>query len=405
MHELTVLVACRQPHTDDILELRAALISGGAAIVVASHNDIMGGLHDELIPQLVLMEARFSPEEVAELRARLNRAGHGPTPVVFCGSDHSPLDRHLALGMDYLVPPFSPDLVLNRLLTCRERHQLTTAAGEEEVLRLLRTERDLQIGREIQQGFLPAELPSPAGWDVAVRFEPAREVAGDFYDGFDMVNGRRLAYLVADVCDKGVGAALFMALIRSLLRHTARQRWAGALTPAMLHGPDLRLYPELGAAPLLAAVHGTNDYMVENHMRQAYFATLFFCVLDPASGAVTYINGGHNPPVVTRAGGGHELLQPTGPAVGLWPDALFEIGGTVLRPDDTLFAYTDGVTEAMDESGTMFTLGRLVDLLATGVDDGAEEIIERVHARVLAHMGSADQHDDITMLAIRRNGS
>jgi phosphoserine phosphatase RsbU/P len=404
MRELTVLVACRQPHTDDILELRAALISGGAAIVVASHDEIMDGAHDELLPQLVLMEARFSPEEVAGLRAQLNRRGNTPTPVVFCGPDHSPLDRHLALGMDYLVPPFSPDLVLNRLLTCRERHELTTAAGEEEVLRLLRSERDLQIGREIQQGFLPAELPSPDGWDVAVRFEPAREVAGDFYDGFDIVNGRRLAYLVADVCDKGVGAALFMALIRSLLRHTARQRWAGALTPAMLNGTDLRLYPELGAAPLLAAVNGTNDYMVENHGRQAYFATLFFCVLDPASGSVSYINGGHNPPVVTRSGGGHELLQPTGPAVGLWPDATFEIGGTVLGPDDTLFAYTDGVTEAMDEAGDMFTMDRLVGLLDSAPPD-AGQIIERVYEHVLAHMGRADQHDDITMLAIRRNRS
>ena len=101
---------------------------------------------------------------------------------------------------------------------------------------LLKLERDVQIARKIQESFLPGELPQPAGWEIAARFHPAREVAGDFYDSFQLTQGRRVALVIADVCDKGVGAALFMALFRSLYRAYSQQNYSMRWTDVMDEG-------------------------------------------------------------------------------------------------------------------------------------------------------------------------
>jgi sigma-B regulation protein RsbU (phosphoserine phosphatase) len=278
--------------------------------------------------------------------------------------------------------------------------------------RLLRYEQELQIGRDIQRGFLPGLLPCPEGWEVAARFRPARVVAGDFYDGFELVNGRRTAFLVADVCDKGVGAALFMALIRTLLRHTAQQGHVGSLLVSDLQAivrADAsdgsagrpRARPSIGAAPLMAAVRGTNEYLTRNHLEQGYFATLFFAILDPRTGGLIYINGGHNPPVVLRRNGDLEPLHPTGPAVGLLPGSVFKLGDTSLAEGETLFAYTDGVTEARNPQGEFFSEQRMLDLLAQPARS-AKDLLDRMDLAVRRFVGSAEQFDDVTMLALRR---
>src|SRR5207302_7545985 len=131
-------------------------------------------------------------------------------------------------------------------------------------------ERELAIGHEIQLGFLPETIPEPAGWELRAYFRPARQVAGDFYDVFPLPGGR-IAIVLADVCGKGVGAALFMALFRSLFRALAEPQFAAA--SATSEG-------------LRATVQGTNDYIARTHGRANMFATVFFAVLDPASGAV-----------------------------------------------------------------------------------------------------------------------
>jgi phosphoserine phosphatase RsbU/P len=278
---------------------------------------------------------------------------------------------------------------------------------------LLRRERELQVGREIQRGFLPAELPCPDRWEMTARLRPAQLVAGDFYDGFELANGNRTALLIADVCDKGVGAALFMALIRTLLRHTAQHSGAGTLLPSDLdviaavdsghrgNGQDGGPLLATGAAPLLSAVRGTNDYLTSNHLQQGYFATLFFAVLDPATGVLAYLNCGHNPPVVLRRHGEPVRLGPTGPAVGMAPDSTFELRYVTLAEGETLLAYTDGVTEAKDEHGAFFTERRLLDVLREPVRS-ATDLLDRIDASVRDFTQAAEQFDDITMLALRR---
>jgi sigma-B regulation protein RsbU (phosphoserine phosphatase) len=279
---------------------------------------------------------------------------------------------------------------------------------------LLKLERDIQIGRSIQLGFLPASLPQPTGWEIAARFQPAREVAGDFYDAFEMTNGRRLGFLVADVCDKGVGAALFMALFRTLIRSNAQQNtslgWMDPKASSVTESSDWlrgdpsqrrQSLPSIGTGALMHAVSGTNDYIADNHMDQGYFATVFMGVLDPTNGALIYINGGHNPPLLLRADGTIEQLKPTGPAVGMFPGAKFTIAQARLRPGDTLYAYTDGVTDARSPAEEFWGMERIRQHLVGDVAS-AEALVAGIMDDLNTHIGSAAQFDDITMMALRR---
>jgi sigma-B regulation protein RsbU (phosphoserine phosphatase) len=396
--------ANREPGDSTTRELMQALAGCGSQPILCSDADVLAGAHDAFDPDLLLLHAALTPKEVTLVKERWQHLRTPPGVMLFCGSEHALLEPHLENELDVLLPPFVPALVRNRLVLGHQRRCLTRAVNDlDPSLSLLPHERDLRIGRQIQRGFLPADLPCPPGWDVATGFEPACEVSGDFYDGFPMAGGRRTAFLIADVCDKGIGAALFMALMRTLLRYSAQNLWAGALAPFLLPTQPVFLgSPGIGAVPMLAAVRGANHYLTANHLPQAYFVTLFFCVMDPDSGRIIYINAGHNPPVLLRAAGGHRLLRTTGPAVGLWPDAVFTIAGVTLGPGDTLFAYTDGVTEARDPQRDLYGLPRLVSLLGGMPGATADEQVSRVLADVQTHRGRAPASDDITMLALRR---
>ncbi len=286
--------------------------------------------------------------------------------------------------------------------------QSTANAKREEVL--LKLERDIQIGRDIQLSFLPKTLPQVPGWELAAEFEPAREVAGDFYDAFPLNQGRRLGLVIADVCDKGVGAALFMALFRSLIRAFAQQhyslRWMGDEESDFLSSPVAdrrRGIPSTGTTALKNAMTLTNNYIITNHGDTSMFATMFFGVLDPGSGVLTYINGGHCPPWLFNESGVKQRLTPTGPAVGMVPDVDFAIQQVTFAPGDMLLAFTDGVPEARDVTGAFFTEARLRSIINSPMPASAKELVSSVHAHLTAHIGTAVQFDDITMLAVRRS--
>ncbi|HEY0496359.1 MAG TPA: SpoIIE family protein phosphatase [Kutzneria sp.] len=363
-------------------------------------------------PDIVLVSASLGLHRLATLGQRFAADGLSPTVVVFPQDDYDALETCVTAGFDWVMPPFLPALLRSRLSTCWERSQLAIAVEDMAAVANLREyERDMSIAREIQAGFLPEQLPAAHGWDFAVRFRPAKEVAGDFYDGFELVNGRRLGFLVADVCDKGVGAALFMALIRTLLRHTAEHTgswWQDDVVQEVLVDSEVEaggaLPPLLsvGAGPLVQSVVGTNRYMARNHLRQGYFATLFFGVLDPSSGALLYINGGHNPPVLVRADGEITTLRPTGPAVGILADSSYTLGHTTLGPGDSLFVYTDGVVDARDTNGGLFGYERMLDAVRTPCES-PEQLLDIMDTALGLHVGQANQFDDITMLAVRRS--
>jgi sigma-B regulation protein RsbU (phosphoserine phosphatase) len=274
--------------------------------------------------------------------------------------------------------------------------QAAVALNTQELLRrqeeLLRFEHDVRVGRQIQADFLPRALPQVPGWEIAARFQPAREVAGDFYDAFVRPDGA-IGLLIADVVDKGVGAALFMALSRSLIRAFSRVDGVDADGGSAALSVDTRA---------LNAVRLTNDYIAEYHGHTSMFVTVFFALLDPVSGVLTYVNAGHNPPyIVGPTGVVKAELGPTGPAAGLFPNMAFNVQQVTLEPGDLLMTFTDGVTETRDPSGEFFDEEGLLALLKQPAPSASEHL-DRIEASLQAHIASADQADDITMLAVRR---
>ena len=252
------------------------------------------------------------------------------------------------------------------------------------------------------QDFLPNEIPDLPNWAIAACFYPAREVSGDFYDVFELPGGR-LGLVIADVADKGVGSALYMALIRSLIRVYAEQAFSGNSTEP---NGQVRSSDSLADDTInheLEVIQRTNNYLVRHHGDEGMFATLFFGVLDHANGNLVYINGGHEPLYIIGKEGGTEELPPTGPAVGLMENLVFSAERRHLSPGDLLLGLTDGVTEACSPEDEFFTRERLKHLLTHPVTS-AKDLIERIRQQVFDFAGTAPRSDDITMLAIQRMG-
>lgn len=284
---------------------------------------------------------------------------------------------------DYLPKPFNPVLLKARVGATLEKKRLR----DQERLWAKSMERELEIGREIQASFLPEELPQPDGWEIAARFTPARQVAGDFYDAFLLAGGTRIGLVVADVCDKGVGAALFMALFRSLLRAFAEREFADASSSV--------------GASIQSTVVAANDYIARTHGRSNMFATVFFGALDPGTGSVWWVNAGHEAPAVCADSGVCARLTPTGPALGMMPGMRFEVRESQIASGQVLFAFTDGVTDAAGAAGERFSEKRLLELVARSAPTAAA-LLDRIEEAVAAHSAGAERSDDITMLAVAR---
>lgn len=323
--------------------------------------------------------------------------------VTQCGRESIPLLLAIVKGKWHLVLPWWK--TFSKRKQAEEDRERSLLLEKEN----LKFEREIEIGRQIQADFLPETLPQLPGWEIAALFSPARNVAGDFYDVFELTRGR-IGLVIADVCDKGVGAALFMALFRSLIRSLSQQNYSLGLLdvlddsrshPRTSGDRKSRLLPSSGTQALINAVTLTNDYIAKTHFRSNMFATLFFGILDPANGTMIYINGGHEPLVILGAEGEIKgRLNPTGPAVGMLPGVKFELVQVQLHPGDSLLAYTDGVTEAHNPEHKLFTEKRLLALL-NQPPESASHLLTRIEEAVREHIGTADQFDDITMLAVR----
>lgn len=271
--------------------------------------------------------------------------------------------------------------------------------------RLQAAEQELEIGRRIQAGFLPQTLPDIPEYEVAGHFQAARVVAGDFYDAFYIPAIDRLALVIGDVCDKGVGAALFMTLFRSLIRATAQSRnfvtWAVDYEPGEISAPEDQDHAPLAQETLINTVALTNNYVATTHGKTSMFASVFIGLLDPKTGALSYVNAGHEEAFILGMSGITAALPPTGPVLGIFPGANHEIATAQLERGETLLLYTDGVPEATSESGVQYSEQRLRSLLEPW-RGSAQELLEEISASVSEFTQDARQHDDITMLASRR---
>ena len=277
--------------------------------------------------------------------------------------------------------------------------------GLREWERVKMIEFELEKGRQIQKEFLPSQIPQLPDWDIATCFYPAGKVSGDFYDVF-MLPGGCMGLVIADVCDKGVGSALYMALFRSLIRVFSEQALAREVSAkeagASADNPlSLNATADLNLESGLKAVTFTNNYIVRNHGQEGMFATVFFGVLNPASGRLCYVNGGHEPLYVIKKNGIKKELRPTGPAVGLMPDTKYHVRYIQLDPGDLLIGFTDGVTEARSPEDEIYTRDRLQSLL-TQPFKSASDTLERIKTNLFAFIDFAPRSDDVTMLAIQR---
>jgi phosphoserine phosphatase RsbU/P len=353
----------------------------------------------------ILMPEMDGYETLAHIKAD-GALRHVPVIMISAVDELDSVVQCIEMGAeDYLPKEFNPTILQARIGACLEKKRLR----DKEQLYLRGLERELEIGRQIQASFLPDKLPQPSGWQIASFFRPAREVAGDFYDLFPLAGGELAGLVVGDVSGKGVGAALFMALFRSLLRAYAERNYGmrnedishSAASLALSNSGHPHSIFRIQAEAALHTVKDANDYIARTHARASMFATIFFGVLDLGTGSLVYINGGHDPPVLVRQGGSQARLKPTGPAVGLMPHMQFHAEQAQLEPGDTLVIYTDGVTDAHDPQGGFFTESGLLSLLEEPAPSvGA--LLQHLELSLNQHIATASQFDDITVLAIRR---
>lgn len=320
-----------------------------------------------------------------------------PVLVVSESDDMEAIERCLELGAeDYLPRAFTPAVLRARVSAALDRRRLRDA----QALR-----REMAVARSIQRDFLPESLPVPRGVQLAAALHPARQVSGDFYDAFMLAPSGNVFLVVGDVCDKGVGAALFMALFRSLIRASADPVEGGAIQ--MIGGRRTLVRQSLEAATpadLLTRVAGfTNNYIARLHGRTNMFATVFMAVLNPISGELCYVNAGHEPALVVEPGGPVRELRPTGPALGLMADAGFNAVGGILERGHCLIAFTDGLAEARSPAGEVFGGERLRQVLLDNCAVTASDLVQRVTDSLQAFTRHAEPHDDLTLLVAARS--
>jgi sigma-B regulation protein RsbU (phosphoserine phosphatase) len=247
---------------------------------------------------------------------------------------------------------------------------------------MARKNAELQIAAEIQKNFLPETIPKTAGFDIAARSIPAKEVGGDFFDVLPLqvipMSNNRTAIMIADVSGKGVPAALFMALSRIVVHVTAT--WFKKPAEVISF-----------ANPIIA-----------NNSKTGMFVTLFYGIVDNETRSLSYVNAGHNPPIVLRKDSNEmEELELTGMAVGAFDSAEYEQREIPLHAGDILVLYTDGITEAINDNQEMFDIPRLIDTVKKNRERPSDEIVDSVISAVTAFSGSQPQFDDITLMVVK----
>ena len=239
-------------------------------------------------------------------------------------------------------------------------------------------EKELDVAREIQTSFLPARAPQVPGWQIAAYWRSARRVGGDFYD-FMVLNNGNVGLAIADVADKGVPAALFMALSRTLMRATTMS----------------------GRSPA-DALRRTNELIIAD-AHSDLFVTIFYGLLNPKRAFFSYANAGHNPPIWYKADTGEvEYLTAHGIALGVVPEVNLKEGRITLGLGDIVVLYTDGVTEALNAAGEEFGAKRLEAIVRANADQAADEVVQAIQAAVESFVGDEPPFDDLTLVIAKR---
>ena len=331
-------------------------------------------------PDLILLDIRMPGMDGFEVcQALKENPKTRDIPVIFISALDDVGDKVRAFevgGVDYITKPFQFEEVLARVEThlALRRLQRELEASNQKMA------QELALAGEVQATFLPDKMPQIDGWQLSVSLQPARETSGDFFDIFAMPDGR-LGLLVADVVDKGVCAALFMALSYALFRSFAQQ----------FPGEPERVFDAMNKHIL----HDTNAQQ---------FVTAFYGILDPRSGVMTYSNAGHPPPLIIGEGYGRMVrwLANTGVPLGVLPECTWQRREVLIAPKDVLFLYTDGVIEAEENPDSPFGMARLLASAKTSLNGTAEAIKRGVISDVREFGRERPLIDDLLLFVIKR---
>lgn len=294
----------------------------------------------------------------------------------------------LALGRRAAVADFSADeklllrSVAGQLALLIENSKLLQRMVEEARLR-----RELSMAAEVQRRLFPDAPPSSRTIELAGYCQPARGVGGDYYDFLTFENGQT-GMVVADVAGKGISAALLMSTLQASLRACVLAR-----------------EPDASARGSLAGLVSTLNRLLCKSTGPASYVTFFYAQLDERSHTLSYVNAGHNPPLLFRAPGAQAALEGGGPVLGIFEGYDYEQGAVQLRCGDVLVGYTDGVVEAMNEQAVEFGERRLREAAALSLHMTAQEICDRIIESVGRWCGGAPQHDDLTLVVLRVKAS
>ena len=331
-------------------------------------------------PDLILLDIRMPEMDGFEVCQQLKaNPKTADVPILFISALDDIQDKMRAFsagGVDYITKPFQLEEVIARVETHLALRRLQRNLQDANQ----RMERELALAAQVQASFMQRILPDVPGWQLAVTLIPARTTSGDFYDVVLLPTGG-LSLLIADVVDKGVGAALYMAMSCALLR---------AYTGEHPNNPEL-------------ACQAVNERLLE-YATADQFVTVFLGILDPQSGTLVYSNAGHNPPILLRPNEPDrtQLLRNTGLPLGVSEEGAWSSKSVQLAPGDVLVLYTDGVTDAESADGDFYDLSRLVETTSQNAGSAAAELRDAILDDVHNFTRGAVQSDDMAVMVLAR---
>jgi sigma-B regulation protein RsbU (phosphoserine phosphatase) len=378
----------------DLGPMVAGLVGGP---LVGLGAGLIGGVHRYFLGGFVCIPCSLSTVIAGLLGGaiyKLNKGGFVPIWqavlfAIFMESLHmgltlliaKPYEEALAVVKEVALPMIAANAVgvaifgfIIRNLIIERR----TAAERESFRREIeRTEYEMETARGIQQSFLPESPPRIEGFELAALNLPARQVGGDFYD-FIPVSENKWGIIIADVSGKGVPAALFMALSRTLVRANVSD--------------------EITASQAIQKA----NHLISQEAQMGMFVTLFYAVLAPEQRRLHYVNAGHNPPFVVRKDSTDViLLRANGIAMGVMDDVALEEKEVILDSNDVVVFYTDGITEAIDGAGEQFGEKRLVETIKRNADLPVKDLIGAVKDAVFTFASGQPQFDDFTLVILK----
>ena len=367
--------------TPDNLRLLSQILTeqGYRVRAVTSGSRALASVQASL-PDLILLDIRMSGMDGYEVCERLKTDARAKDiPIIFISALNEIQDKVKAFtvgGVDYVTKPFQYEEVLARVethLALRKLQKQLQNANE-------KMEQELALAGEVQASFLPSKIPDIPGWQMSVSLISARETSGDFFDAIPLPDGR-VGLLIADVVDKGVGAALFMALSSTLLR-----------TYAM----EYPTQPEF-------VFNAVNERILQD-TNAKQFVTVFYGILDPATGTLVYGNAGHCPPFLVNVhkADGAQALTRTGVPLGIFEDRKWEQQVIQTSPGDVLVLYTDGISEAQNADDAFYGSDRLLDSIQTKLGGTAKEIKETIIKDVYGFIENKTLIDDIGLIVAIR---